>query len=74
MENRLRKLRKINGLTQVRLAEKANVSRSVIARYETGRTELSTKNLSKIADALDCSMEEILKGGGRPNGEAAKCG
>ena len=70
MENRLRKLRKINGLTQVRLAEKANVSRSVIARFETGRTELSTKNLSKIADALDCSMEEILKGG-RPDGAAS---
>jgi len=63
MENMLRKLRKRNGLTQVRLAEMANVSRSVIARYETGRTELSTKNLSKIAGALNCSMEEILKGG-----------
>ena len=63
MENGLRKLRKINGLTQVRLAQKANVSRSVIARYETGRTELSTKNLSKIATALECSMDEIVKGG-----------
>lgn len=70
MENRLRKLRKINGLTQVRLAEKANVSRSVIARFETGRTELSTKNLSKIADALDCSMDEIVKGG-RADGATA---
>ena len=63
MENRLRRLRKINGLTQVRLAEKAKVSRSVIARFETGRTELSTGNLRKIADALDCSMDEIVKGG-----------
>lgn len=63
IENRLRKLRKINGLTQVKLAQKANVSRSVIARYETDRTELSTKNLMKIADALDCTMEDIVKGG-----------
>ena len=63
MENGLRKLRKINGLTQVRLAQKANVPRSVIARFETGRTELSTKNLMRLAGALDCSMEEILKGG-----------
>lgn len=70
MENGLRKLRKSSGLTQVRLAEKAHVPRSVIARFETGRTELSTKNLSKIADALDCSMEEILKGG-RSDGEAS---
>lgn len=73
MENTLRTLRKINGLTQVRLAQKANVSRSVIARFETGRTELSTKNLSKIADALDCSMEDILKGG-QTDGKIAECG
>ena len=70
MENRLRKLRKVKGLTQIRLAEKAHVSRSVIARFETGRTELSTKNLTKIAAALGCSMEEILKGG-RTDGAAS---
>ena len=63
MGNKLRVLRKSNGLTQFRLAEKANVSRSVIARYETGRTDLSTKNLAKIANALECSMEEIVEGG-----------
>lgn len=65
MENTLRRLRKMSGLTQVQLAEKAHVPRSVIARYETGRTELSTKSLTKIAGALDCSMEEIVKGGER---------
>ena len=63
VENKLRKLRKDNGLTQVRLAEKARVPRSVIARFETGRTELSTKSLMKIAGALGCSMEEIVSGG-----------
>ena len=73
MENGLRKLRKINGLTQVQLAQKASVSRSVIARYETGRTELSTKNLKRLAGSLDCSMEEILKGG-QPDGKIAECG
>ena len=73
MENGLRKLRKAKGLTQVRLAQNASVSRSVIARYETGRTEMTAKNMSKIADALDCSMEEILKGG-RADGQAAQCG
>ena len=63
MGNRLRQLRKDSGLTQVRLAEKAQVSRSVIARFETGRTELSTRNLARIANALDCSMDEIVNGG-----------
>jgi transcriptional regulator with XRE-family HTH domain len=61
MENGLRRLRTLRGLTQVRLAEKADVPRSVIARYETGRTELSTKSLIKLATALDCSMEDIVK-------------
>ena len=63
MENRLRKLRKDAGLTQMRLAEEARVCRSVIARFETGRTELSTKNLMKIAGVLGCSMEAIVNGG-----------
>lgn len=63
MENRLRTLRRAKGLTQVRLAQKANVCRSVIARCETGKTSLSARNLKKIATALDASMDEILEGG-----------
>lgn len=63
MENRLRTLRRAKGLTQVRLAQKANVCRSVIARCETGKTSLSARNLKKIAAALDASMDDILVGG-----------
>lgn len=63
MQNRLRELRKRNGMTQVRLAEKAKVNRTIIARFETGKTQITTKNLAKLSDALDCSMEDILKGG-----------
>ena len=70
MENNLRQLRRSSGLTQERLAQNAGVSRSVIARFETGRTELSTKNLAKIAHALGCSMEEIVDGG-RTDGAAS---
>jgi len=62
LANRLRDMRKAKGLTQVALAEKANVPRSVIARHETGRTILSTKNLSKVCRALGCRMEDVLKG------------
>ncbi len=72
MANRLRDMRKAKGLTQVALAEKANVPRSVIARHETGRTTLSTKNLSKVCRALGCRMEDILKG--EADGKTAKCG
>ena len=63
MANGLRDLRKRRGLTQASLAEKAKVNRTIIARFEIGTTEISTKNLAKIAEALNCSMEDILKGG-----------
>ena len=64
MENRLRKLRRMKGFTQFRLAEKAKVSRSVIARFETGRTELSVDSLVKIADALGVKVDELIRKAG----------
>ncbi len=69
MANRLRELRKGKGLTQDRLAREASVCRTVIARFETGKTGLSTKNLAKLAAVLDCTMEDILRGG--RDGEAS---
>lgn len=61
MANKLTELRKTRNLTQVQLAEKAGVCRSVIARFEAGRTELSTKNLAKICKVLRCKMEDIVE-------------
>ena len=60
MANRLREIRKTKHLTQVDLAERAQVPRSVIARHETGRTILSTKNLAKICRVLGCRMEDVI--------------
>ena len=61
MANRLRELRKAKNLTQMDLAEKAKVPRSVIARHETGRTILSTKNLVRICRVLGCRMEDVIE-------------
>jgi len=63
MQNGLRELRKQNGLTQEKLAQKSGVNRTIIARYETGRNRLSEKNLIRIADALHVSVDKVLKGG-----------
>ena len=60
MANKLRELRKAKGMTQFTLADKANVSRSVIARFETGRTVMSTKNLNSICRVLGCRMDDVL--------------
>ena len=60
MAKRMRKVRKDKGFTQESLARKANVSRSVIARYETGRTEMSIDSLVKIANALDVKVDDLI--------------
>ena len=72
MANRLRYIRRSKGLTQAKLAEQAKVNRTVIARFETGRTGMSTQNLMKIAHVLGCSMEDVLKGD-TANGTIAQC-
>ena len=61
MANRLRELRKAKGMTQITLADRAHVARSVIARFETGRTVMSPKNLTSICRVLGCRMDDILE-------------
>ena len=56
----MRKIRKDKGFTQVILARKANVSRSAIARHETGRTELSVNSLVKIANVLGVPVDDLI--------------
>lgn len=63
MQNRLRELRKSKGMTQGLLSLKSGVHRTSIARYETGRNGMSEKNLIRLANALNVSVDEILKGG-----------
>ena len=70
MQNKLRELRKRNGLTQEALARKSGVHRTSIARYETGKNGMSEKNLIRIACALHTSVDEVLKGG-RTDGAAS---
>ena len=48
----VKKYRKINHLTQEKLAEAAEVSNTYIANIECGQTWISDKTLEKIANAL----------------------
>ena len=57
---RLGILRKKAGLTQLELADKLNVSRSLIAEYERGTRRLHDEVLIKIAKLLKVSVDEIL--------------
>lgn len=61
MGYRIREKRKEKKMSQEELGKKANISRAIISELETGkRTVTSTKTLSKIAAALECSVEDIF--------------
>lgn len=53
--DRLKHARKFVGMTQKELAEKLNVTPSMIAQYETGKRNPKKETLEKIASALDLS-------------------
>jgi transcriptional regulator with XRE-family HTH domain len=56
----IRNARQKNELTQTDLAMRLNVSRSLIAQYETGRKKADREFLEKIAASLSaCTVEEL---------------
>lgn len=59
MEN-LKKMRIKRKVTQVKLAEIANVTQETISAYESGKAYPSVETLIKIADFLNTSTDYIL--------------
>jgi transcriptional regulator with XRE-family HTH domain len=57
---KIRDLRKERGLNQDQLAELASLNRVTIAKYESGRIEPGAQALSRIADALDVTVDMLL--------------
>ena len=51
--NEIKRIRKKHGLNQKELAEKADVSQSLIAKIESGKIEPSFSNAKKIFQALE---------------------
>lgn len=56
----IRKYRKQKGLTQETLAFDAEISVKMLSEYENGKHNISQEALSKIADALYVSVDELL--------------
>lgn len=57
---RLRKARKNKNLTQAEVAEKLGVTRSVIARYESGINDPSTENIVTLAEIYEVTTDYLL--------------
>ncbi len=56
----IRKIREEKGLTQEKLAAKADLHRAYIGQIERGEKNIGLINLEKIAKALDVNIKELL--------------
>ena len=58
---RLKELRTLRHITQLKLAMDLNMSRNTIIRYETGEREPGLAELVKIADYFSVSIDYLLE-------------
>lgn len=58
----LKELRKEKGLTQEQFAEKLNVSRRTVSRWETGNNLPDLDVLIEMADYYEVDLRELLDG------------
>lgn len=63
MDNRLPELRAAKGLSQSGLAELLEVSRQTIISIEKGRFDPSLPLAFRMAEAFDCTIEDIFTPG-----------
>jgi transcriptional regulator with XRE-family HTH domain len=58
--DRIRRLRKKRGWTQVVMAERVGIDRSFLADVERGKRNLSILNLDLIAKGLKVTLSQLL--------------
>lgn len=72
LEEKLMKLRKNNAWSQEELAEKLDVTRQTISKWELGQSTPDTENLSKIATIFGISVNDLLDENTNPTNETTK--
>ena len=60
MKNKIKELRIKNNLTQEELAEKLNVSRQTISKWELGETNPNINQAKEISKIFNVSLEELV--------------
>lgn len=58
---RIKKLRATTGLSQEKFALKIDMDRTYYASVEAGKRNISLRNIKKIADGFQISLEELFK-------------
>lgn len=56
----IKRLREAAGLRQYELAERMGVKQASVSAWESGLAMPSAANLVKLADILDCTVDELL--------------
>ena len=58
----LRAIREKRGYSQVKVAEAVGVSKQAYGKYELGKSEASYETLLKLAEFLETTVDEIIRG------------
>lgn len=66
LSQKIIKLRKGRGWTQEMLAQKMDVRKLQVSRWETGRMRPSGRTLQRLADLFGLSLDELLSEEDRP--------
>lgn len=66
----IRRSREKLGLTQEELGSRVGVSGNTVYLWESGRSGIKLETLQAVADALGCSLEDLVRDGAR-SGEAS---
>lgn len=69
---RVARMRREKGLTQVEMAELLGVSQSVVSDYERGALRLHGELIAKVAEMLGISADEILGLAAKPGARTAQ--
>lgn len=59
---KIKQIRNEKGLSQEKLALKAEIDRTYLAGVEQGKRNPSLKSLEKIVEALDVSFQDLFEG------------
>ena len=58
----IKEMRSARGITQSDLAEIIGTTEAAISRYENGKREPRLAIVAKLADALGCTIDELIEG------------
>ena len=65
--DRIREIREAKRLTQDQLAERTGISKGFLSDVENGKRNVSSEYLLRIANALNASVDYLLRGTSQPS-------